>query len=219
MIPITVKAHPTARRMTLRYQPHKKQFLLTTPKRTARRTIETFIAEQQTWMQAQQALYPTPQPIIPLRYLLFMGTPRQLIHQEMSGIDVCVEETQIIVRCRVERFERAVKRFLKQQAEAVITPLVHEKAGRINRSTKAIAFRDTTSRWGSCAPDGRLSFSWRLIMAPMETIDYVVAHEVAHLRHFDHSNKFWTLCRDLSMDFTRGKHWLQQHTAQLHTAF
>ena len=78
-----------------------------------------------------------------------------------------------------------------------LVPLVHAKAGRVERPVKRITVRDSRSRWGSCGPDGGLSFSWRLVFAPPEVLDYLVAHEVAHLVHLNHGPRFWALARSL----------------------
>lgn len=79
-----------------------------------------------------------------------------------------------------------------------------------------IRIGDMKTRWGSCHPDGRISFSWRLILAPDHARDYVVAHEVAHLVHHNHSAKFWALCEELSNDYKQGKKWMKNHGKSLH---
>ena len=76
-------------------------------------------------------------------------------------------------------------------------PLVHAKAQRVERPVKRITVRDSRSRWGSCGPDATMSFSWRLVFAPPEVLDYLVAHEVAHLVHLNHGPRFWALARTL----------------------
>lgn len=88
--------------------------------------------------------------------------------------------------------------------------LARDKAAIIRRRVGVCACA-CKSRWGSCAEDGNLSFCWRLIFAPREVIDYVVAHEVAHLVHFDHSAAFWRLCDRLSVDMDYGRDWLKSH--------
>jgi len=76
-------------------------------------------------------------------------------------------------------------------------PLVHAKAERLQRPVKRVGLRDSRSRWGSCGPDGGLSFSWRLVFAPSHVLDYLVAHEVAHLVHKNHGPRFWAETRAL----------------------
>lgn len=206
---IQVKNHARARRVTLRYDSKKEYFIVTAPKRTSRKFITEFLTTHQDWMAKQQSN--APQKIRPLdsESITIQGIPRRIEHIEATGVAVTLHPDTIQIHCRAERLPRALQRFVKQYAEQIITPLCHDKAAEIDKKITAINFRDTTSRWGSCAHDGTLSFSWRLIMAPQAVIDYVVAHEIAHLQHFDHSRAFWALCRQLSTDYTSGKHWLQ----------
>lgn len=82
-------------------------------------------------------------------------------------------------------------------------------------STPALKIKDMKSRWGSCATSGEISLSWRLVFAPMAAIDYVIAHEVAHLVHHNHSAAFWALCRELSVDFDEGSRWMKRHGSEL----
>ena len=84
-------------------------------------------------------------------------------------------------------------------------------AAALGRSYQAIVLRDTRSRWGSCTSDGRLMFSWRLAMAPLAVLDYVAAHEVAHLRHMDHSPRFWAAVAGLVPDYAQHRDWLRRH--------
>ena len=85
----------------------------------------------------------------------------------------------------------------------------------VGRKAKAIRFRDTSSRWGSCTSDGTLSFSWRIMMAPAPVINYLVAHEVAHLKEMNHGPKFWRLCEELCPDTERCKDWLKRNGGAL----
>ena len=86
----------------------------------------------------------------------------------------------------------------------------------IGRPPARISMRDTRSRWGSCSRAGNLNFSWRLVMAPENVLDYVVAHEVAHLRELNHSARFWTLVDTLCPDVKDARWWLRTHGAALH---
>ena len=83
-------------------------------------------------------------------------------------------------------------------------------------SFRRIIIRDQRSRWGSCSASGELSYSWRLILAPPYVLDYVAAHEVAHLRHLDHSKHFWRLVLTHCRDAGRAKNWLRTHGQEVH---
>ena len=85
----------------------------------------------------------------------------------------------------------------------------------MGRKAKAISYKDTTSRWGSCTSEGRLAFSWRIMMAPPAVLDYLVAHEVAHLKEMNHGPKFWKLCEQLCPGTERCKAWLKRNGAAL----
>lgn len=206
---VQVKTNARARRVTLRYDSKKEHFVVTAPKRTSKKFITEFLTTHQDWMARQQSV--APQKIHPLTdgHITIQGITRRIEHSEGTGVTVTLHPDKLHIQCRDARLPRALQRFIRQHAEQIITPLCHDKAAIIDKKITTINFRDTTSRWGSCAHDGTLSFSWRLVMAPQEVIDYVVAHEIAHLQHFDHSPAFWALCRKLSTHYTQGKHWLQ----------
>ena len=93
---------------------------------------------------------------------------------------------------------------------------VARHAAAIERPVKALRLRDTVSRWGSCTVDGVLSFSWRLILAPGFVLDYVAAHEVAHLIEMNHSPRFWAIVDRLCPDMDRARDWLRLHGPELH---
>lgn len=204
------------KRLTLRWSVKKNAFTLTTPLRASRKSAEAFLYEHVAWMRTQKPAVSAQKDWQDGDLLPLEGITRVIRHADGAGVHVSVLPDMLLVTCRAARLHRAIERFVKQHAEQVITKLVHEKAAQIGKRVSKIVFRDTTSRWGSCSSSGQLSFSWRLVFAPIAVIDYVVAHEVAHLQHFDHSEKFWGLCRQLSAQYTVGKHWLQLNGQQLH---
>jgi len=89
-------------------------------------------------------------------------------------------------------------------------------AKTVGKPVKSMTLKDTRSRWGSCSWDGKLSFSWRIVMAPPIVIDYLAAHEVAHLREMNHGPAFWALCRKLCPEMDEAKAWLKRHGSALH---
>ena len=105
---------------------------------------------------------------------------------------------------------------LKKEARLELDRLVAVHAGRVGKRVKSLTLRDTRSRWGSCSADGALSFSWRIAMAPPRVIDYLAAHEVAHLREMNHSPAFWTLCEQLCPGMEDAKRWLKRNGSLLH---
>jgi predicted metal-dependent hydrolase len=101
-------------------------------------------------------------------------------------------------------------------SSATIQALVDRYSAEVGKRPTRITLRDTTTRWGSCSPTGRLAFCWRLILAPAEVMDYVVAHEVAHLAELNHGPRFWRLVRRLIPDYDKPRTWLSEHGIRLH---
>ncbi|MDB5395130.1 MAG: uncharacterized protein JWM91_2636 [Rhodospirillales bacterium] len=117
-----------------------------------------------------------------------------------------------------DHLARRLTDFLKAEAKREIGERAHRKAAQLGRPIAAVTLRDTRSRWGSCSGSGRLAFSWRLIMAPEFVLDYVVAHEVAHLSEMNHGARFWKLCASLTdADPKAARAWLKCHGGALHS--
>ncbi|MDA1091192.1 MAG: SprT family zinc-dependent metalloprotease [Proteobacteria bacterium] len=131
------------------------------------------------------------------------------------GVVRC-EGAEILVAGRPEHLVRRVKDWFKLQAREQIAPRVRDKAQALDRRPGRITIRDTKSRWGSCSHDGNLSFCWRLVMAPEAVLDYVVAHEVAHLAELNHGPKFWHWVGELTADVAGAKKWLRLNGEALH---
>jgi predicted metal-dependent hydrolase len=106
--------------------------------------------------------------------------------------------------------------FLRREARRDLEAAVTRHAAAVGRKVQGLALRDTRSRWGSCSGRGTLSFSWRLIMAPSHVLDYLAAHECAHLVHMDHSAAFWSVVERLMPDMARAEAWLKAHGPSLH---
>jgi len=109
-----------------------------------------------------------------------------------------------------------VKGMLKSLARDHLALASDCYAHRVGRPYQGLRLRDTRSRWGSCTSDGYLMYSWRLIMAPPEVLDYVAAHEVAHLVEMNHSKAFWSLVSDIYGDYQEPRNWLRKSGNHLH---
>lgn len=111
---------------------------------------------------------------------------------------------------------RRLMDWLRAEAKADLTQRVHHHAANLGVHPKRITVRDQSTRWGSCSSTGTISFSWRLIFAPSYVLDYVAAHEVAHLREMNHGQRFWRLVRDTMPETQKARAWLKQRGAELH---
>ena len=128
---------------------------------------------------------------------------------------ITLEETDLTIRTSSDIYSERLKRWIINDFKEKVKSISEEKSLNIKKEIKSVRVSDTKTRWGSCSHDGRLCFSWRLAFAPYEAIDYVVAHEVAHLRHLNHSKEFWTLCEELSIDYAAGKRWMKENGSEL----
>lgn len=186
-----------ARRASLRVDPANRRVVLTAPLRMARGTAVGFAETQAGWIAARLERLPERRPFVDGVEIPLFGVPHRLRHRPDARGTVWREGSEIHVAGRAEHLSRRVKDWLVGELKKELVPGVHAKAARAERQVKRISVRDTRSRWGSCGPDAALSFSWRLVFAPPEVLDYLAAHETAHLVHLNHSPRFWALARVL----------------------
>jgi len=143
------------------------------------------------------------------------GVPHRIRHAPAARGGAFLLDQELHVTGAPEFLSRRVRDFLRREALRRLSALVMAKAGLIAIVPKRVTVKDTTSRWGSCAPDKSLALSWRLLMAPAFVQDYVVAHEVAHLRHMNHGPKFWALVDELTPHTKTAIPWLRAEGARL----
>jgi hypothetical protein len=192
-LPVTFLRSARARRVSLRVDSARRRIVLTVPMRLARDTAIAFAQSQAGWIAARLKRMPSRQPFADGAEVPIQGVPHRIRHRPEARGTVWLEAGEIHVAGKAEHLPRRLRDWLAAEARRLIVPLALAKAERVERPVKRISVRDQRSRWGSCGPDGSLSFSWRLILAPPEVLDYLVAHEVAHLVHMNHSARFWAL--------------------------
>jgi predicted metal-dependent hydrolase len=195
--PVTLVRNVRARRASLRVDPAGRRIVLTAPLRMARGTAVGFAEAQAGWIAARLKRLPERRPFVDGAEVPLFGVPHVIRHRAAMRGTVWTEGAEIHVAGRPEHLPRRLKDWLMARLRQQLAPLVHAKAARIERTVKRITVRDTRSRWGSCGRNAALSFSWRLVLAPPEVLDYLVAHEVAHLVHLNHGPRFWALARAL----------------------
>lgn len=214
LLPIVIRKHKRARRMIIRYQPLNFSLSLTLPRYVSVRQGLSFIEEKRNWIARELAAHQVRIAFTHGSEIPVLGTTYTLVHVGGRGV-VTRDGNTICVPGEAVFMPRRVRDWLKQEAREQISMLAGHKAGLIGREIKKIGLRDTISRWGSCNHKGHLSFSWRLILAPREVLDYVVAHEVAHLVYLNHSPAFWKVVARLCPDYHKHQHWLKCHGAGL----
>ena len=214
----TIKSSKRARRLALRLDPLERIFYLTVPLRCPLERAYEFADTHEEWMKKALSELPSPQPFSHGAVLPVLGhnITLNITHDPTVKITSIKEnESTLYVTSNLEDPGIRIERFLKKKAKEILYKKSKEKSVTINKKIENVSVRDTKSRWGSCSSDKNLSYSWRLIFAPPLALDYVVAHEVAHLKHLDHSAKFWALCRSLSENFVEGQFWMQNHGHEL----
>jgi len=215
---VQIKHSARAKRVALRLDPIERVFHLVVPKRMSMKRAEQFAASQAEWMEEKLSTLPPKLGFVHGAVIPILGQRTEIkVHREASlrVTKIVFEDGVLHVRTNKDDPSSRIIRFLKSLAKDELSVLSQDKAARIGKKIASVSVRDTKSRWGSCSCDGNLSYSWRLIFAPPEAFDYVVAHEVAHLEHLNHSNTFWDLCADLSENYDEGKYWMKAHGGEL----
>lgn len=196
-LPVTFVRSARARRVSLRVDSARRRILLTAPLRLPLGVAVRFAEAQAGWIAARLKRLPARQPFTDGAELPLFGVPHLIRHRPEARGTVWLEAGEIHVAGRIEHLARRVREWLAAEFRRRVTPLAQAKAARVERRVRRVSVRDSRTRWGSCGPDGGLSFSWRLVFAPPEVLDYLVAHEVAHLVHMNHGPRFWALAERL----------------------
>ncbi len=217
-VEVKVKLNPRARRLIVKVHPASGEVSVIAPStRSLERALE-FARGQTDWIARQLAHVPQRMALAPGAHIPFRDRDHLIARGEESRVPVWIDEDEAVIRVsgRAEHASRRLLDFFKRQAKRELEARSIEFAGRLGTKPTRITVRDTASRWGSCSSTRSLSFSWRLILAPAAVLDYVVAHEVAHLREMNHGPAFWRLVRELVGDVKRPQAWLRQHGMGLH---
>lgn len=213
-IPLILRRSARAKRISLRISQLDGRVTLTMPKRLAQREALDFARTKETWIrkhlsERQEDVSVGLGTELPLGGRVLQVVPGQ-------GRKVQLGENEIAVPGPSERVGKRLGAYLKEVARDRLAGACDDYAARLGQSYSRITMRDTRSRWGSCTSDGALMFSWRLIMTPPEVLDYVAAHEVAHLAEMNHSSAFWAGVERIYGPYKEPRKWLRTHGNALH---
>ncbi|WP_347139304.1 SprT family zinc-dependent metalloprotease [Paracoccus sp. SSK6] len=209
---ITWRRSSRARRMTLRVPRDGGPVVLTLPAHVALSDGAAFAESKSRWLL--QAAERRPAPSI-VRHGAVLPVGGAMLTLTPAATRTAQDDGDALLLPASRPAGAVVQAFLKHMAMQQLRAACDRHAAALGRPYRAIVLRDTRSRWGSCTSDGRLMFSWRLAMAPPVVLDYVAAHEVAHLRHMDHSPRFWAAVAALMPDYARHRDWLKRHGSDL----
>lgn len=216
VVPILFRQNKRARRIVLRLDQSTAEVVVVLPSRATPAQGRRFALLNEGWIRDRLDQLPAATPFAPGAEIPYLGVEHRIRYRPGVPVAVWREGNEIYVSGRREAAERRVEEWLKREARRELLRRARQKAALIGREVHAITLRDPKSRWGSCSARGQLSFSWRLIMAPREVLDYVVAHEVAHLKEMNHGPRFWRLTAQLARDSDYAREWLRENGPALH---
>ncbi|MDX1781784.1 MAG: SprT family zinc-dependent metalloprotease [Thalassovita sp.] len=213
-IRVHLRRSARARRISLRVSGLDARITLTLPRGIPESEGLSFAEEKAGWLRRQLRDRPALEPVGPGAELPVEGRLHRVLPGQ--GRRVVMAAGEIRVPGDPATAGARLAGVLKQMARGRLAQASDRYAAALGRDYTRISLRDTRSRWGSCSSAGALMYSWRLIMAPPEVLDYVAAHEVAHLRHMNHSAAFWAEVEALYGDYAAPRGWLRENGAALH---
>lgn len=213
---VAVRRMAQARRFTLRVRTASRDAVLTMPQRARFADARDFAERHGGWLAARLNRIPETLDFVPGAMVPLRGIDHRVVHRDDRRGTVWVENGEIHVAGDAAFAARRVQDFLKREAKKDLDEATRHHAAALGVKVTRITMRDQASRWGSCSSTGAINYSWRLILAPPFVLDYLAAHEVAHLREMNHSARFWRIVRDLCPGLEPAKAWLRVNGAQLH---
>jgi predicted metal-dependent hydrolase len=221
VLPVQLRRHRRARRFTLQVNATRREAVLTLPLRGTLAEARSFAERHGVWLAERLKELPHASPFVDGTLVPLRGEMHRIVHRKVARGTAWIEtppdgEKLLCVAGGEAHIARRVQDFLKREARRDFTDAVARHAATLNVRYARISVRDTSSRWGSCSSTGTLSFSWRLIFAPPYVLDYLAAHEVAHIVEMNHSRRFWRVVFSICADVRAAKDWLSAHGGELH---
>lgn len=208
--PVRVRVDGRAKRISIKVEKVGGLVILTAPTEKALPEARRFMSTRTNWIAARRAAMHTRLPFEHGAETPFLGRMRRIEHAPDAADPARIDGDRLVIAGRKAKIADAVQKFMKVEAKRRLESAAHDHAAKIGRSVANVSVRDQKTRWGSCAASGRLSFSWRLVMAPESVLSYVAAHEVAHLKHMHHGPAFWRLVAKLDPDWEAAEAWLKE---------
>lgn len=221
LLPIAADLHAqlkrSARRRSLGIKVHRGEVTVSAPVNASMADIRAFVTQKKRWitkhleLQRQSIAQQSALEFGPGAELPFLGETLRL---EATGpaVGVVREGDRLLIGVEPQLYKATIARWLAGQAQAYLPGRIKAFAPLLGVEPRGFSVRFYKSRWGSCNRRGELQFNWLLMMAPPAVVDYVVVHELAHLRHFNHSPAFWQLVASIMPDYASHKAWLRQQT-------
>jgi predicted metal-dependent hydrolase len=212
-ISVAVRRNPRAKRLILRIDHVSGHPVLTLPARAGLAQAERFLAAHLAWLEGQVSRIAPSTPLTDGSVFPLRGEPCRIRHVGGRGLVVLEANGSIpslVVPGDPEFLPRRIGDWLKREARRDLDVAVARYATALGRAAAGVRVTDPKSRWGSCSTEGVLTFSWRLVLAPPFVLDYLAAHEVAHLKEMNHGRRFWTLVERLYPAHLTARDWLNR---------
>ena len=215
---VLFRRHAQARRLVLRLNANGTAVLVTVPKGVSRIKALEFTERSRPWIEDRVRNRGGTVRLLPGHAIALRGVEHEIRHIASRRGTVTADEAAGVIHVPGElpHVPRRLLDWLKAAARADLSTASDRYAKMMAVAYRRISIRDQKTRWGSCSASGDLSYSWRLILAPPYVLDYVAAHEVAHLKHLDHSQRFWRLVLTHCPNAAKAKKWLKTHGHDVH---
>ncbi|MGB0504792.1 MAG: M48 family metallopeptidase [Pikeienuella sp.] len=214
-VTVALRRSAQAKRLTLTVPQNGDAPRVTAPPGVSLADIRMFLMRQSDWLsaaidRAPDAIIVSPGAVIPVE-----GRMLRIVHQSGPRRPPVINEGELVLSGAAAS-AKTVQVWLRERARAEVTAIATDCATKLGAKVGRVTMRDTKGQWGACTGRGDLSFSWRLAMAPPSVLDYVAAHEAAHLLEMNHGPKFWALVERLRPHWRNERNWLRQHGGGLH---
>ncbi len=213
-IAVTLKRGANLRRLSLRISGIDGRVTLSLPNRVSLREAESFLRDKEPWLRKHLSAQPDLINVAVGTQIPVEGHLREVVEARRRSVGLFPDH--IAVPYGADKAAIRVRSFLKTLARDRLAEASERYAAVLGKPFGRITLRDTRSRWGSCTSEGNLMYSWRLILAPEDVLDYVAAHEVAHLAEMNHSAKYWAGLARLKPGYEAPRKWLRKNGAALH---
>lgn len=218
---VRVARRASARRFSLRVSPATREVVVTLPPRGSIDRARAFVESHGGWIATRLEKLPDRVPFEPGESIPLRGVPHRLVHRQAArGVVTPGEDARgqpiLAIYGDPRHTARRLRDWLVAEARRDLEAAVRRHARRLGREASRLSIKDTVSRWGSCSANGWLSFSWRLVLAPPMVLDYLAAHEVAHLKEMNHSRRYWRIVEEMFPRWREAEAWLKRNGTGLH---
>lgn len=219
-VPVRIRRNPRAKRISMRADAVKREIRITMPSYAPTKAAMDFVAQKRNWIALRLHSAPAVSPLRAGETVAFEGEPHRIMWSEIATRTVKlvegIEGRELHLGGPAEMVEARILRWLKTQARSIFTDEIAHYCRLAGEMPPTLSLGDPRSRWGSCSSRGTISLSWRLVMAPAYVRRSVIAHEVAHMRHMDHSPSFYAWLDELfEGDRKAADRWLKMHGTAL----